>query len=577
LSRVYGGLMVRVDRKIVLGHGGIGFGLPVVLVFLAWLPGCGGSAATSAATAVPPPIQDYMPDAPPERGDWLRLRLPAEMPHLNPLTSSDAYADEILAWIFDPLLDRDPQTLEMRPWLASSWDYSEDHLQYVFHLRPGVVFSDGHPLTAEDVKFTFDMIRSPLVDAPQLRNYFVDITSVDVLDEHTVRFTCDKPYYRHLIMIGGMYIIPKHIYGEGDFNRHPANRAPVGSGPYRLERWKTGQELVLVRNDRWWGAELTRNRPYFDRIIYTILTEDNSAFLLLARGDLDTMALRPDIWERRAATPRFTSRFNRFAYDRPAYTYIGWNLRDPRFADRRVRRALAMLMDRDAIRDGIYKGLATIVTSGFMPGTPEFNPNVKPVPYDPEGARKLLAEAGWRDSNGDGLLDRDGVSLKFEVATTNQNPLAEQILTLYKEALAREGIELVIRPMEWASLLDRVDKREFEAVLMGWQMPPDPDPYQVWHSSQADAGSNYVGFVNEEADRLIVEARACFDRNERIRMYHRFQEILDEEQPYLFLIAPKALLAVDRRIYGIRTYPFGMDQREWFVPRQLQRFSAAAP
>lgn len=538
------------------------------------LAGCGPSSSLADTDHAPPPITEYMPDAEPERGDWLRLRLPAEMPHLNPLTSSDAYADEILAWIFDPLLDRDPQTLEMRPWLASSWEISNDHLQYTFHLRPDVTFSDGHPLTAEDVKFTFDMIRSPEVDAPQLRSYFVDITAIDVLDEHTVRFTCDKPYYRHLVMIGGMYIIPRHIYGEGDFNRHPANRSPVGSGPYRLDHWKTGQELVLARNYRWWGAAFTRNRPYFDRIVYTILTEDNSAFLLLARGDLDAMALRPDVWERRAAAPRFTARFNRFAYDRPAYNYIGWNLRDPRFADRRVRRALAMLMDREAIRDGIYKGLATIVTSGFMPGTPEFNPDIKPVPYDPEAARKLLAEAGWRDSDGDGLLDRDGLPLKFEVATTNQNPLAEQILTLYKEALARVGIELVIRPLEWASLLDRVDKREFEAVLMGWQMPPDPDPYQVWHSSQAEAGSNYVGFVNEEADRLIEAARACFDRNERIRMYHRFQEILDEEQPYLFLIAPRALLAVDRRIYGIRTYPFGMDQREWFVPRALQRFGA---
>lgn len=547
------------------------------LVFALVLCGAGCSGpAPDAGDAVPdgpvdPGLTEYLPDATPEHGDWLMLRLPAEMPHLNPVTSTDAYSSTILAYVFDPLLERNPDTLEMTPWLAESWEVSPDHLVYTFHLREGLVFSDGVPLTSEDVKFTFDRILDPAVDAPHLRSYFTDLVSVEAPDPRTVRITCSKPYYRHLVMIGSTQVIPKHVYGVGDFNNHPANRAPVGSGMYVLESWTTGQELILARNPRFWGTAL-RGWPHFDKIRYAVITDDNAAFQLLARGDLDSMALTPEDWTRRANTPRFRERFNRFTSNRPAYTYIGWNLRKPQFADKRVRRALAMLLDRETILREIYKGLGMAVHSGFMPGTPEYNASLSAVPFDPAGAARLLEEAGWRDTDSDALLDKDGTVLRFETLLTNQNPVAEKILTVYKEELARAGVELVIRPMEWASMLDRVDKRDFDSVIMGWQMPPDPDPYQIWHSSQADKGSNYVGFVNAEADKLIEDARVTFDTAERIRLYHRFQEILMDEQPYLFMLAPKALLAADKRIQGIRSHPFGMDEREWFVPKALQRY-----
>lgn len=516
-------------------------------------------------------LTEYGNDVTPETGDWLMLQLPAEMPHLNPLTSSDYYADTVLAWVFDTLLDRDQTTMDSIPCVAQSWEISDDHLVYTFHLRQDALFSDGVPLTARDVKFTFDKVMDPAVDAPFLRNYFVDVTGCEVLDEHTVRFTCNKPYYRHLIMIGGLYILPEHIYGAGDFNNHPNNRAPIGSGKYTLESWETGQRITLARNPHYWGSA-EKGWPYFDKIVYSIIPDDNTAFQVLSRGDLDFLSMPPELFVRRANTPRFREQFNRFAYYRPAYTYIGWNLRKPAFKDKETRLALAMLLDRELIRDEIYYGQAEIISGNFMPGTPEHNAALQPVPFDPDRARVLLAEAGWGDADGDGILDRDGAAFRFDAASTNQNPVAEKVLTIYKEELARAGIDMTIRPMEWASLLERVDKREFDAILMGWSMPPDPDPYQVWHSSQVDAGSNYVGFVNAEADRLIEDARVSFDREKRIALYHRFQEILYEEQPYLFLLAPKVLAAGDKRIHGIRVYPFGVDQREWFVPKTMQRY-----
>jgi peptide/nickel transport system substrate-binding protein len=549
--------------------------LPLMALAVALLAaGCGGPASDVAARPVDPGLTEYKPDAKPEKGDWLMLLLPAEMPHLNPITSTDAYSEKIVSKVFDSLLDRDPQTQEMKPWIAESFDVSDDKLIYTFHLRKDVKFSDGAPLTGRDVKFTFDRIMDPKVDAPQLRSYFVDITSVELADDYTVRFTCSKPYYLHAVMIGSTPIMPEHVYGTGDFNNHPNNRAPIGSGPYVLERWKTGLEIVLARNPHFFAGQ-GQNAPWFDRIVYSIITDENASFLVLNRGDLDCRGLAPEDWVRRANTEHFLERFNRFAFNRPAYTYLGWNLRKPQLSDRRVRTALAMLMNREAVRDDIYKGFATIMTTGFMPGAPEFNDKIQPLPFDPARAVAMLDEAGWKDSDSDGLRDREGVPLRFEVLTVNQNPLGEQILTLYKEELARTGIELVIRPLEWASLLDRVDKRDFDAVLMGWQMTPDPDPYQIWHSSQADKGSNYVGFGNAESDQLIDRARVSFDSDERIRLYQCFQEIIHEEQPYLFLLAPKALLAVNKRIEGIRIYPFGLLEREWrdwFVPKAMQRY-----
>jgi len=539
------------------------------LVLAACCPGCGGG--TRDASDLGEILTEYGAETTPERGDWLMLQLPAEMPHLNPLTSSDYYATTVLDWVFDTLLDRDQVTMDNIPNVAKSWEISGDHLVYTFHLREDVKFSDGTPLTAEDVKFTFDKVMDPKVDAPYLRNYFVDITGCEAVDALTVRFTCNKPYYRHLIMIGGLYILPKHVYSEGDFNNHPKNRAPVGSGKYTLESWETGQRITLARNPHYWGTA-EKGWPWFDKIVYAIIPDDNTAFQVLSRGDLDFMSLPPELFMRRANTPRFREQFNRFAYFRPAYNYIGWNLRKPMFKDRETRTALAMLLDRELVRDEIYYGQAVIIASDFMPGTPEHNDTLQPVAFDPDKAKALLTQAGWKDSDGDGILDRDGTPFRFDAATTNQNPLAEKVLTIYEEELARVGIDLTIRPMEWASLLERVDKREFDAILMGWSMPPDPDPYQVWHSSQVDAGSNYVGFVNEECDKIIEAARVSFDRNERIALYKRFQQILYEEQPYLFLLAPKVLAAGDKRIHGIRVYPFGIDQREWFAPKTMQRY-----
>ena len=531
------------------------------------------SSATAEAVSTPEGAASASENLEPADGDWLVAQMSAEMEHLNPFTATSGYAHGINAFIFEGLLERDNATLEFKPALAERWEIGDDKMTYTFHLRRDAVFSDGEPLTAGDVKFTFETIMDPTVDAPSLRNYYQDVTSCEVVDEYTIRFTCNKPYFKHLSMIGGLPVLPEHIYGVGDFNTHPNNRNPIGSGPYILERWDTGQQVVLARNERYWGE-----KPHILKRVYKIITNSNAAFQELSRHELDIMdpvALTEEMWITRASTPKFEAEFNKFIYNDAGYRYIGWNMRRPLFQDKLVRRALTMLLDRQAILDNLMHGLGQVTSGNFFVDLPEYDQAIKPWPFDPVAAGRLLDEAGWKDTDGDGLRDKGGVPFRFELQYTSGTEIHNQVATLFQEELAAAGIEMNIRTLEFASLLENVAQHDFDAVMMAWGSGgPEPDPYQVWHSSMAvENGSNHVGFVNEEADRIMEEARVEFGRAERIEMYHRFHAIVHEEQPYTFLFVRKAKVAVDKRFHNTKVYPLiGMDSREWWVPKPLQRY-----
>jgi len=239
-----------------------------------------------------------------------------------------------------------------------------------------------------------------------------------------------------------------------------------------------------------------------------------------------------------------------------------------------VRRAMTLMLDRETIRQTIFEGLAQSVPAGFLPGTPSCNPAIQPLPFDPIAAVALLDEAGWKDTNGDGIRDKDGVPFRFEILLVNESPESEQTATFLKEELARAGVELNIRALEWAVMTERVQKFDFDAYMLGWSMDPFPDAYQLWHSSQAEAGSNYVGFKNAEADELILKARETFDSVERNKIFFRFQEIMHEEQPYTFMFSPAVLLALDKRVHNTVVYPLlrNRPRFEWFVPAELQKY-----
>lgn len=503
----------------------------------------------------------------PVDGDWLIRHIGAEPATLNPLTATDVYESTVNGYVYESLLERDNRTLALVPLLAKSWEVSPDHLSYTFTLREDATWQDGNPVTAEDVKFTFDRIVDPKVDCPHMKSYFKDLVSVKILDERSVLFTFSSPYFKSLEMIGGQSILPKHVFETGDFNTHPAGRQPLGSGPYRFVRWETGKEIVLEKNPRYWGE-----KPHLEKIIFRIITDDNAALQVLKSGDMDLMGLTPIQWVKQTENKRFKEMFDKHKYYLPGYSYIGWNSKRPFFEDPLVRRAMTMLVDRETILERLRFGFGKVVSGSFFYETPDYDKSIEPWPYDPKAAAGLLDEAGWVDSDGDGIRDRDGVPFRFEFSIVSGVQFHEQLSTILKEELAKVGISMTIRPLEWALFTRVLDERSYDAVTLGWSLPVEADPYQVWHSSQIEKGSNHVGFRSEEADRIIEEARVTFDKAARTRLYRKFHRILHEQQPYTFLFVSESLVAVDKRFANVNVYPLGLDTTEWWVPAGNQRY-----
>lgn len=504
----------------------------------------------------------------PVDGDWLIYNLGEEPGTLNPITATDAYQSIVNDGnVYETLVKRDDRTLEIIPLLAESWKISDDKLVYTFFIRKGIKWHDGVPFTARDVVFSYNKIMDPNVDAPHLRSYYKDIKKVEALNDYTVRFTYARPYFLALEFCGGMPIVPEHIFKNGDFNTNPAGRAPVGTGPYRFLRWDTGREIVLERNENYWGK-----KPHIKRIVFKLISDPTVALQVLKREEIDFTGLTAIQWARQTSSQRFKKNFNKFSYFTPNYSFIGWNMRRPFFSDRRVRTAMTYLVNRKLILEKLLYNLGDVVTNPFYVNSPEYDHSIETYPYDPERAKKLLDEAGWIDHDGDGIRDKDGIKFEFEFLIPSGSVTGEQISTILKEELKKVGIRMNIRKIEWAVFVKQLDERKFDAVTLGWSMGVESDPYQIWHSSQAEKGSNFVGFKNKEADRLIEEARTEFNREKRIELYRKFSEIVHEEQPYTFLFCRESTVALHKRFKGVNVYPLGPDHLEWFVPLPLQKY-----
>ena len=493
--------------------------------------------------------------------DVLALRLTADPPTLNPVTATDVTAGQVGRYVFESLLERDNETLELVPSLAERWEVSNDKLSYTFWLRKGVRWHDGAPFGADDVIFTFERIRDPKVDAARLRNYFRDVKSIEKVGEDAVRFVYARPYFKALEMCGTAAIIPKHLFADGDdFNSHPLGRAPVGTGPYRFAEWKSGQRIVLARNEGYWGE-----KPAISGIVFNIIPDQMVAFELLKKGALDLSTMRAIQWVRQTESSSFASRFDKYRYYLPNYFYVGWNMRSPLFSDRRVRIAMTMLVNRRAILEKVLLGQGEVVASNFYRFGRIYDESIEPYPFDPQRARELLEEAGWSDTDGDGVRDKDGVEFRFTMLSSSSDSTSKSLGLFMREELRKVGIVMEVQQFEWATMLDLLSRRDFDAASLGWSTTIEEDPYQVWHSSQAIEGSNFVGFSDARADRLIEEARQEFDPAVREKLYREFQGILHREEPYTFLFTVPSLVAVAKRFEGVKAYRLGVDTLEWKV------------
>ncbi len=515
------------------------------------------------------PIDDDQAD----QGDWLIWGLTDEPGTLNPVTRRDIYAEWIIYQnIMEGLLEYDYDTLELKKLLAKGYDISEDGLEIVFRLKEDIHFHDGIDITADDVIFTYETIMDPNVDGAHLTNYYREIERVEKIDQKTVRFFMKRPYFKALEIASmlGVGIMPQHIYQYTDSMAFNKNRHPYGSGPYVFEKWEVGKEVVLVRNENYWGK-----KPKLDRIIFKFFNNEVAAVQAFRAGDLDFLEPLPEQFADLVNNKKFNENFKCLSYYAPTipYFYVGWNNDVGVFKDKRVRLAMTHLIDRERVIRFLLKGQGKITTGPFYIYGKQYNSAIEPWPYDPVRAAELLDEAGWIDRDGDGLRDKDGRPFRFKLMIRSGDPFYERLAKFIKDEAANVGIEVIVDTFEWSIFIERLLDRDFEAEIAGWGGVVEEDPYQVWHSSQGvKRGSNHVGFANEQADTLIVEARKTLDRDKRNVLYHQLHRLIHEQQPYTFIYARPEMRLLDKRFENVIVHKLGLNWRQWYVPKNKQKY-----
>jgi peptide/nickel transport system substrate-binding protein len=317
-------------------------------------------------------------------------------------------------------------------------------------------------------------------------------------------------------------------------------------------------------------------RPFIDRYIYRIIPDEATAFLELETQGVDMALLTPLQYTRQTDTEFFKNHYRKFKYPSFGYSYLGYNLSDPKFRDIRVRQAINYAVNKEELIDMIFFGLAKITTGPFQMDSWAYNNDVKPVPYDLAKARALLKEAGWTDPDKDGLLEKGGENFEFTVLVNQGNLERIRSAEMIQGYLKKVGIKMKIRVLEWSSLINEfINKRKFEAVLMGWFLSRDPDNYDIWHSSKTREGEfNFVGYKNEEVDRLLVDARRTFDQAKRAEAYRRIHQLIYDDQPCMFLYSAEILPVVHKRFRGVESSPIGIGYNfiKWYVPLKEQKY-----
>lgn len=533
---------------------------PILLLLLFILPAC------SSPSPPPQPVQRAPSSSPPERGDSLVVASIGEPSTLIPLLATDSPSHEVAGHIYNGLLRYD-KNLSLEGDLAESWTVSPNGLTITFRLRRGVRWHDGKPFTSRDVLHTYRVTIDPRTPTAYAED-FKQVSSVTAPDPHTVVVTYGKPFAPALSS-WGMPILPAHLLEGKEISTSPLSRRPVGTGPFRFESWEPGQKIVLVANDDYFEG-----RPHLDRYIYRIIPDASTMYMELKGGGVDMMGLSPVQYQRQTDGAWFRGRFVKYRYPASSYTYLGYNLRHPLFADREIRRALGMCINQDEIIHGVLLGMGQPANGPYKPGTWAHNPAVKPLPYDPEEARRILSRKGWKPGP-DGVLVKDGRRFSFTLITNQGNEQRIRVAQIIQRRLSAVGIEVKVRVIEWASLLSNfIDKGNFDALVMGWTIGQDPDLYDIWHSSKTGPKElNFIGYANSEVDRLLETGRGTFDREKRRLAYFRIQEILQEDQPYTFLYVPDALPVVHARFRGIEPAPAGIMHNliRWHVPKMEQR------
>jgi peptide/nickel transport system substrate-binding protein len=522
---------------------------------------------------------------------------------LNPIIYSDASAGYILTNMYSQLMNIDFKTLELVPVLAMSKpliEKTEDGkgLLITYEIRPEATWDNGTPITAKDVEFTLKVIKNPKVKNENNKPYYEFIRDIKFYPENPKKFTLisDRVYILAEASSGDYPIMPAYIYDTKglmtgftikqlneekdklsndpkinefatDFNSEKRQREKEfigGSGAYKLEEWATGQRIVLVRKDKWWGDKVKEKNCFFEanppKIIYQTINDQTTALVALKAGNLDVMySIKSKDFKDLPNSAKFTENFNAYTPMQLAYTYIGINTRLPKFQDKLTRQAFAHLVDVDKMIKTIKYGQAQRVVGYVHPSKKDaYNSAITPYDFNPEKAKTLLAQAGWKDSNGDGTLDKminnERVDLSFDFAVNSGNDERKSVALLFQEEAAKIGIKVNVVAQEWSVYLDNCKAHKTEMFFGAWIGTPIPnDPKQIYHTESYNGGSNYTGFGNKESDALIDSIRIQIDGVKRALLEKQLQEVLHNEVSYIYLWAPTERIAIHKRFENAET------------------------
>ena len=510
----------------------------------------------------------FSSDKKPAYGDILVRGDIGDASNLIPLLASDSASHNICNIVYNGLVKYD-KDMNIVGDLAESWDISRNGLVITFHLRKGVKWHDGQPFTSADVLYTYQVTVDPKTPTAYAGD-FLKVKKAEALDDYTFRVTYDKPFAPALISWGSS-ILPRHLLAGKDITKSALSRHPIGTGPYKFKEWVTGQKIVLVSNPDYFEGQ-----PYIDGRITRIIPDTATMFLELRAQNIGMMGLTPLQYTRQTENNLFKNNFNKYRYLSFGYTYLGYNLKTPLFADKRIRQAISYAINKDEIISGVLLNLGKPANGPYKPGTWAYNDKVKIYNYNPQKARELLREAGWTKINNEGILEKDGKPFVFEIVTNQGNETRQKCAEIIQRQLKEIGIVVKIRILEWSAFVtDFINKRRFDAVILGWSIPFDPDAYDVWHSSKtAPEELNFISYKNPEADEMLEKGRGTFNQNERKKYYDRFQEILAEDQPYTFLYVPEALVIISKRFRGVEPAPIGLEHNfiKWYVPKDEQKY-----
>jgi peptide/nickel transport system substrate-binding protein len=447
------------------------------------------------------------------------------------------------------------------PWLATSFTTGSE---LTIALRSGVLFHDGSTFSSADVKAVLDVIADEKNPTIAMRSSVGALASVDAPDEITVIVRWKSPPTPFAIraLLGAVPMMPSEALA-GDFDTLPIHRAPIGTGPFRYTSFAPGDRLVMERFDR------HRDGAFLDSIIVRFVKDDTIAAQLWEKGEFDLMTrIPPARWRAIESQSWAIAGYQRLRIDENAYGWIGWNRQRPVFADVRVRRALAMLYPGELISKSIELGLETRTTCPFLLGSKSCDPAVAPIAFNPDGAMAVLDASGWRDSDGDGVREKDGARLTFSFLMVTSSQRMTKVLPVFQEQLHGAGIEMIIEPVDAAQLIQRMRTHDFDAAAMSWSSADAvSDQYDLFHSSQAEGGKNYVGLNDRAIDGLLEAIRSVTVEEDRQELERRLQRALFDDQVYLFLTARPALDAAKRRVHGLQPSLAGYDlSRVWVDP-----------